>query len=433
MTEDAGLESELIRDTRLAKAGNAEAQFNLATRYEDGDGVEPDPAKAVEYYLKAARQGHRDAQFSLAHMYYNAEMVTQDFVRALKWFKAAAERGDAEAVQYLAHMYYYGKGVPQSTERALKWFEDAADQGDAEAAYQASRFYFRAPQIQQEIGKGLHWLAEAAKRGHVRAKAAWSRVTKLEENTTVSKRYHDIAVLLLAEERWEDPNEENEIIKPWVWLEPGKRPSKKDANKFLLESSLNYQMRADVICLRTQTFVEVVLGDPEDLWKYIQDLPEKIWLKRWEEYPPHRYKRTNARVRKIAARMMKHYDGDARKIWEGQTPSVVLQRITEVAPGDQIPRMIVGALKDSLQIQGPADVKVDNHVKRVLGRLLRGREYSASESEIVWAETRKMYPSDPWLLDQPLFNHGRSWCAKNDPECPTCCLRKYCKFVQNRR
>ena len=41
-----------------AERGLATAQFNLATCYMEGTGIEEDKAKAVEHYEKAAAQGH---------------------------------------------------------------------------------------------------------------------------------------------------------------------------------------------------------------------------------------------------------------------------------------------------------------------------------------------------------------------------------------
>lgn len=45
-----------------AEKGDAYGQFRMGERYRDGDGVEKDSAKAVEYFMKAAQQGHRDAK-----------------------------------------------------------------------------------------------------------------------------------------------------------------------------------------------------------------------------------------------------------------------------------------------------------------------------------------------------------------------------------
>ena len=49
----------------LAKKGNAEVQFYLATMYENDKGIEKNQEKAIEYYQKSAGQGHTLAQTEL--------------------------------------------------------------------------------------------------------------------------------------------------------------------------------------------------------------------------------------------------------------------------------------------------------------------------------------------------------------------------------
>lgn len=51
-----------------AKAGDPDAQYDLAYRYENGLGVPKDEAKALELYRQAADQGHSEAQNNLDAM-----------------------------------------------------------------------------------------------------------------------------------------------------------------------------------------------------------------------------------------------------------------------------------------------------------------------------------------------------------------------------
>ena len=64
-----------------------------ATRYEHGDGVERDGARAAALYCKAARLGDAESQFRLGWMYANARGVERSETRAAFFFHAAAERG----------------------------------------------------------------------------------------------------------------------------------------------------------------------------------------------------------------------------------------------------------------------------------------------------------------------------------------------------
>ena len=46
---------------RAAEQGNAQAQYNLGSLYEAGNGVKKDLGKAIEWFRKAAKQGYLDS------------------------------------------------------------------------------------------------------------------------------------------------------------------------------------------------------------------------------------------------------------------------------------------------------------------------------------------------------------------------------------
>ncbi|EGE27627.1 tetratricopeptide repeat family protein, partial [Moraxella catarrhalis O35E] len=46
--------------------------------------------KIGEWYTKAANQGYADAQFNLALMYYEGQGVSQDDQKAVEWYTKAA-------------------------------------------------------------------------------------------------------------------------------------------------------------------------------------------------------------------------------------------------------------------------------------------------------------------------------------------------------
>jgi len=71
------------------------------------------------------------------------------------------------------------------------------------------------------------------------------------------------------------------------------------------------------------------------------------------------------------------------------SPTGVLEQLNALKVGEQIARMVVGALIDTQQIVGSGDVKADIHVRRVLGRLLMGRMLNPGEALEM---TREMNP-----------------------------------------
>jgi len=117
-----------------ARAGDLRAQFNLATRYDLGEGVARDPAEAARWFLLAAGQGDREAQSRLGAMLYHGDGVARDPVAAFGWLQRAAQQGDVAAQRALAVLYYNGEGTAQHLVEALKWALLAATAGDAQAA-----------------------------------------------------------------------------------------------------------------------------------------------------------------------------------------------------------------------------------------------------------------------------------------------------------
>lgn len=99
-----------------ADRGNAESQYQLATCYEKGAGVETDMANAVRYYKLAARQGHEGALFSLGCLMYDGWYddiggLTRDCKEGLSNLRMAAKKGNtraAEIIKYLSSIGYDG-------------------------------------------------------------------------------------------------------------------------------------------------------------------------------------------------------------------------------------------------------------------------------------------------------------------------------------
>ena len=71
--------------------------MNLGALYASGSGVPQDPAKAIEWYLKAVEEGSVVAQYNLGLKYANGEGVEKDYVTAHMWYNVASANGDAQA------------------------------------------------------------------------------------------------------------------------------------------------------------------------------------------------------------------------------------------------------------------------------------------------------------------------------------------------
>lgn len=84
---------------KRAEAGNAEAQYQLATRLGTGDGVSKDFTESVKWYRLAAEQGLVQAQCALATHYDIGRGVPRNEVESLAWWIVAGKSANADAVK----------------------------------------------------------------------------------------------------------------------------------------------------------------------------------------------------------------------------------------------------------------------------------------------------------------------------------------------
>lgn len=203
--------------------------------------------------------------------------------------------------------------------------------------------------------------------------------------------------------------------------------SKKLANKFLLCCLLDYQMRSDLAWSNGERLVDQILNDPDDIWKAITSIPEGEWKAKRAVYRLHRFPAAHDRLWNIARQICSYYGGDARRIWENKEPQASLEALQDLGTGEQISRMVVGALRDCGQIktQGSSDVKADVYVCRVLGRVVCAK---AVEPETAVRLAKQIHPADPWQLDAALWQVGNSVCKLKNPLCSECYLATHCAY-----
>jgi len=155
--------------TKAAEQGDAKAQFYLGVCYYNGEGVEKDLKKAAYWYTQAAEQGDEDAQFNLALCYDNGEGVEKDLEKAAYWYTQAARQGDAKAQCNLGVCYYNGEGVEKDLEKAAYWYTRAAGQGDAKAQFNLALYYDNGEGVEKDLKKAAYWYTQAAVQGYAMA------------------------------------------------------------------------------------------------------------------------------------------------------------------------------------------------------------------------------------------------------------------------
>ena len=105
--------------TRAAQAGQAGAQFYLATKYQQGKDVSKDLNKAFSLYKSAADKGLSSAQLNVGRMLADGIGTKKDEVLARKYFEKAASHGDNRASFNLAVM----EEKKNNLMSAYQWYE----------------------------------------------------------------------------------------------------------------------------------------------------------------------------------------------------------------------------------------------------------------------------------------------------------------------
>ena len=142
----------------------------IGTMYYNGNGVEQDYAKAMEWFEKAADLGNSNAINNIAWMYKYGNGVEQDHAKAMEWYEKAVELGDGTAMNNIGLMYYNGEGVEQDYAKALEWYEKAAELGQLKATNQIGMMYYNGEGVEQDYAKALEWFEKAAELGNEDAK-----------------------------------------------------------------------------------------------------------------------------------------------------------------------------------------------------------------------------------------------------------------------
>lgn len=125
-----------------ANMGHTISLCAIADLVMQGEGIEKNPLKALEYCERAAAADSVPAQLQMGRFYLQGDQSIRDPQKAAIWYGYAAEKGSLEAYYHLgmiSHDFY------TDADRALYWFETAASQGYSPAYYQTAKLYFSAP------------------------------------------------------------------------------------------------------------------------------------------------------------------------------------------------------------------------------------------------------------------------------------------------
>lgn len=150
---------------KAARAGSAEAAYELGEAYRDGEGVSPDLDEAADWFNESARLGSPRGQYLLGQAYAEGRGVERDPERAARWFARAAEQGHAPAQYALGRAFMNGDGVPADPLWAGRWYAKAARQGESRAQFSYGAILADGQRVPRDRALGYAFLARAAANG----------------------------------------------------------------------------------------------------------------------------------------------------------------------------------------------------------------------------------------------------------------------------
>lgn len=115
---------------KVAKLGDAEAQYNLGALYASGRGVDASEGEAHKWFLMAAETGNPAAQFEVGKTYETGSGVAPSASVALLWITESAEADYVPAQIDLGLKYLNGTGVKKDLAAATFWLSRAAGSGN---------------------------------------------------------------------------------------------------------------------------------------------------------------------------------------------------------------------------------------------------------------------------------------------------------------
>ncbi|MCT8971859.1 tetratricopeptide repeat protein [Microbaculum marinisediminis] len=158
---------------KAAKAGHAEAQYQLALLLMRGQGGSRDPEGARTWLEQAARSGHANAQYQLGEMLLWESDDETSAAAAAKAFEQAARLKHARAAYELAMLHAKGKGVAKDDVKAFDLYSKAAEGGVLEAEHIVGSTLVAGRHVEQDVVTGGAWLKLAQSGGDREAGDEW--------------------------------------------------------------------------------------------------------------------------------------------------------------------------------------------------------------------------------------------------------------------
>lgn len=152
-----------------AKLGSAEAQYQLASIYAEGIGVERNIESAITWGSKAADQGKSEAQLATGRIMIESGNPERK-AKALEYLQSAVEAGNTGALLFLASAVGNGRfDLPKDEARAEALLKPWAEKGNADCQFVLAALYKFGESFAHRRNEAYVWMRRAADQGHTDA------------------------------------------------------------------------------------------------------------------------------------------------------------------------------------------------------------------------------------------------------------------------
>lgn len=148
-----------------SELGEAQADYEVGQIYANGNGVDQDIEKALEYFKKAIDGGSIDALTSMSYWLDLHGDYIEDFGSPADYALRGAEENNKYAQQNLGYFYRSERHVKKDSEQSYFWYLKSAENGNQHSMRWVGLYYLLGIGTEVDIQQSVLWLEKAVALG----------------------------------------------------------------------------------------------------------------------------------------------------------------------------------------------------------------------------------------------------------------------------
>lgn len=153
-----------------AESGDLNAMNILGDAHNEGNGIEQDYGKTLEWWRKAATNGFSKSQFNLGEFWLNGRPgFAPDYERSLNWYEKAAAQGNHAAHAEIGFIYEVGFLGEPDLAKAVAQYELGMRAGHGQATANLGALYAQGKGVEQDPAQAHALTVQAARLGNATA------------------------------------------------------------------------------------------------------------------------------------------------------------------------------------------------------------------------------------------------------------------------